>query len=521
MPPDDNIASLAAARRRKDNGAGGSGAGPSGQLVLDPNSPHTIASVFRQARHVDGGGTPLLLHQEGVYYRWSRTHYAASEEAAIRSELYEFLNAAWRPAKGGIEPFEPSRMKINDVLDALRAICHLPAETPTPAWLRDVPPDLATGDIIACANGLLHIPTETLLPHSPDLYTFNAIDVDFEASARCPRWQKFLDEVFPGDPKAVDQLQKMFGYLLTADTRQQKGFVLIGPKRSGKGTVARVLTGLIGARNKCAPMLSSLAARFGAEPLLGKRVAIISDARLSKRTDQQPIIELMLSVTGEDDLTIDRKFLPSVTGRLPLRFVILTNELPAFLDHGGAFVSRWIIFTLTCSFYGREDPELTDRLLEERSGILNWALAGLARLREAGRFKQPASAAAVVQRWEDLSSPIAAFLLARHRDPREILLEIAAANVADLAALLGCTVLEAAQEKRLAAIAVLPYLVSKQLIAVDLRKQSVVHLTIQDGAVAVGEHDDAMTFSVPVVEAHYVELLPEPETPDDDPHGGA
>lgn len=115
----------------------------------------------------------------------------------------------------------------------------------------------------------------------------------------------------------------------------------------------------------------------------------------------------------------------------------------------------------------------------------------------------------------------AAFLLARHRDPREVLLEIAEANVADLAGLLGCTMLEAAQEKRLAAIAVLPYLASKLPIEVDLRKHSVVHLTIQEGAVALAERDDAMTFKVPVVEARYVELPPDPETAGEDPDGGA
>jgi hypothetical protein len=54
-----------------------------------------------------------------------------------------------------------------------------------------------------------------------------------------------------------------------------------------------------------------------------------------------------------------------------------------------------------------------------------------------------------------------AFLLSRHRDPREVLLEIAESNVFDLAALLGCKPFEALGEKRLAAIGVLPYVAAR------------------------------------------------------------
>lgn len=74
-----------------------------------------------------------------------------------------------------------------------------------------------------------------------------------------------------------------------------------------------------------------------------------------------------------------------------------------------------------------------------------------------------------------------AFLLGRHRDPREVLLEIAEANVFDLAALLGCTPFEALQEKRLCAIGALPYVAAR--ITPEVIKQfNGVFLTINEGA---------------------------------------
>jgi len=47
-------------------------------------------------------------------------------------------------------------------------------------------------------------------------------------------------------------------------------------------------------------------------------------------------------------------------------------------------VGRLIVLMLTQSFYGREDPSLTARLLTELPGILNWSLHGYRRLRQRG-----------------------------------------------------------------------------------------------------------------------------------------
>src|SRR5690606_6286310 len=125
--------------------------------------------------------------------------------------------------------------------------------------------------------------------------------------------------------------------------------------------------------------------------LLNKRLAVISDARLSGRTDQAIVTERLLSITGEDAITVDRKHLAPVTAKLSVRFLILTNELPRLNDSSGALANRFLILPLRNSFLGREDTGLTSRLLEELPGILLWAIEGLRRLYERGHFLQPAS----------------------------------------------------------------------------------------------------------------------------------
>jgi P4 family phage/plasmid primase-like protien len=215
------------------------------------------------------------------------------------------------------------------------------------------------------------------------------------------------------DPQSIESLQEWFGYLLTHDTRQQKLLLLVGPKRSGKGTIARVLTALVGKGNVAAPTLGGLATNFGMWPLIGKSVGIISDARLSGRADQAAVVERLLSITGEDSITVDRKNMQPITLRLPTRFVILTNELPKLSDASGAIVSRVILLHTNRSFYGREDHDLTDKLLAELPGILLWAIEGWRRLRARGRLLQPETGLESLGEINDLASPVAAFIRER------------------------------------------------------------------------------------------------------------
>jgi putative DNA primase/helicase len=224
------------------------------------------------------------------------------------------------------------------------------------------------------------------------------------------RWERFLRELWGDDDESIETLAEMFGYVLSGDTRQQKMFLAVGPKRSGKGTIGRVLTGLLGPHNTAAPTLSGLTTNFGLSPLVGKPLAIISDARLGTRVDSMVAVERLLSISGEDTLTIDRKYRDPWTGRLPTRFLILTNEIPKFTDSSGALASRFVLLVLDRSFYGHEDPTLTETLLADAPGIFNWALEGLDRLLDRGYFAQPESAREALRHLEDLSSPVGAFV---------------------------------------------------------------------------------------------------------------
>jgi putative DNA primase/helicase len=379
--------------------------------ILDPRDPMHAARALVAARFINDDHRLLHRHR-GTFWRFQKNHYVLADQEMVRAEVWRFLEHAQRLGRNNEPmPFKPNRARVSDVLDALNSACGLDSLIDPPAWLNGADSELPAAEMFPVANGLLHLPSSELYLPTPDYFGLSASDVVFDPDAPDPvHWSAFLTDLFGEDEQAITALQDWFGYALAPDTSQHKILFIVGPKRSGKGTVARVLTALAGRDSVAYPTLASMQTNFGLAPLIGKPLAFITDARLGSRSDQAAITERLLSISGEDAQTIDRKHIPAWTGRLSTRFVILTNELPRFDDASGALVSRLIVLVLVNSFYGREDPALTARLLTELSGILNWALVGYRRLRKRGYFIQPASGREAIADLETLASPIKAFI---------------------------------------------------------------------------------------------------------------
>jgi putative DNA primase/helicase len=389
------------------------GDSPTERVVASPNNPMAVARQFVLEHYTGAGDQPLIRHHRGDFYLWNGRCWPEAEDRKVRAELYRWAEPAsyWKVTKIGPElvPFEPTKYKIANLTDALQAVCHLDADLSAPVWLD--PLLERPGDVVAMENGLLDLGSRELVPHTPAFFVHHALPFAYDPKASAPvRWSRFMAELWGDDGEAIDTLAEVMGYILAGGTGQQKMFMLVGPKRSGKGTIARVMAGLLGAHNTAAPTLASLRTNFGLAPLIGKPLAVISDARLGTRVDGLVAVERLLSVSGEDAITLDRKYREPWTGRLPTRFLILTNELPRFTDSSGALASRFVLLTLSETFYGQEDPMLTDQLLAESPGIFNWALEGLDRLLERGYFQQPASGSEALRHLEDLSSPVGAFV---------------------------------------------------------------------------------------------------------------
>ncbi|MCA9309574.1 MAG: bifunctional DNA primase/polymerase, partial [Phycisphaerales bacterium] len=385
-----------------------------GRLILSPRRTLPTAEAYVRAfyDHPDG---PMLHHFAGMLMAWRDGRFVEIEEAAVRNQLQKWLHNSLKyvvDRRTGDMLLTDFEANPGTVRQALETICNhtfLPATTPTPTWLSgdSLPPP---EEMLPCKTTILHLPTGRVIPATPRFFSVNALDYDPVPTATRPdKWFRFLDQVFGDDEASVQLLQEWMGYCLVSDTSQQKMLLIVGPRRSGKGTIGRVIAKLIGQGNVCGPTTSGLASNFGLQPLIGKSLAVVSDARFSG-DNIQTVVERLLCISGEDALTIDRKHKTPVTMKLAARFMFMSNELPRFGDASNALTGRFLILQMTESFYGREDRGLTERLLEDIPGILNWAIEGWKRLRERGHFVQPTAAEDAIRELEDLSSPVGAFV---------------------------------------------------------------------------------------------------------------
>lgn len=403
------------ADRRPKAGSAGAGNPPPNLPVLpSPDDPMAVVRALEPRFRVGENGPHRLRRWRGTWWTWQGAHWAEREDPSLDAELYSATEKAlfWKETQrsAGYEKWAPTKSKIANLADALGGVVLLPRETNPPSWTEGT--EGTEGTIVSVKNGLLKLEGRELAKHDPRFFNLVSVPFDYDPDAPEPgEWLKFLEVLWPdGGAGQVEALQEWFGYVISGRLDFQKMLAIIGPPRSGKGTIGKVLTELVGAANTAGPTLASLATNFGLQPLLGKTLAVISDARLGGRADLSQVVERLLNISGEDSVTVDRKHKESWTGKIPVRVMMMSNELPRFSDASGTIASRFIVLEHTKSFLGNEDRTLVSRLMAELPGILNWALAGLDRLLARGRFDEPETSKDLGEIMRQTASPYAAFV---------------------------------------------------------------------------------------------------------------
>lgn len=362
--------------------------------------------VEKMLAHDAIDGVPRLRYWRGTFWWWANGRYIEQEADEVQSQIVTYLNPTVQGLNTGI---------VGNHLMQVKAQARIPSGAEPPSWLGE--PGWAPSEMLACKNTLVHLPSylagrgDYHRTATPRYFATSAMKFDFNPDAGTPeKWFAFLRQLWPTDFDAIDLLREWIGYLLTADTSQQRILLMLGPRRAGKGTIARVIAALLGNENVAWPSMQVLGRPFGGQGLIGKTLAVVGDAKVAGRDEATTATARLLGISGEDEQENDRKGKPSITCRLPTRLMILSNEIPRLPDPSGALDSRYLILRFTETFAGREDRELEKKLLAELPAILLWAITGWHRLRERGQFHEPESAAEIHEQVADLGSPVGRFV---------------------------------------------------------------------------------------------------------------
>lgn len=378
-----------------------------------PSKPLPVADQLLQQLFTTASGHQLLKWWQGDWWRWTGTHWRRVDALEVKEPLWETLSNAvvvTRDGKGEekVTEWAPTTSRIYNLMEPLQIRTRLDNEVDAPAWLNGGH-TTSPARLLAMGNGLLDLQTRELVPHTPELLNTYALGFDYDPGASCPRWERFIAEVFAHDAKGAEMLQQWFGYVVSGDMSQQKGLILIGSGRNGKGVITRVLQQLMGTCNVVGTNLQHLGKDFGLENLIDRPLAVIGDARLSPK-GTETVVQSLLSIIGQDPLSVNRKNKEFWQGTLPTRIMISTNEVPRLLDASGAVVNRFLLLELVLSFKGKEDRSLEPALARELPGIFNWALQGLESLQQQGRFTVPATMEHLSDSMLAYASPVQDFM---------------------------------------------------------------------------------------------------------------
>jgi len=265
--------------------------------------------------------------------------------------------------------------------------------------------------LLACRNGTLDLRTGTLRPHDPDDLISLGTDVDYHAKAECPRFLRFLDEIFAGDDELVDYVHRAAGYTLTGDVREHVLFALWGAGRNGKTKLIEALQLVLGDFARTTPFDTFAKTRHDRGPR--NDIARLRRARMvvaAESTEGRQLDEAVVKLVSGGD-TIAARFLYGefFEFRPEFKLWLVTNHRPRVDGSDDAIWARLRLIPFEVSFEGREDKTIGDQLAAEAEGILAWAVRGCLEWRRDG-LGLPAKVAAATAEYRQDEDVLGAFL---------------------------------------------------------------------------------------------------------------
>jgi branched-chain amino acid transport system permease protein len=212
---------------------------------------------------------------------------------------------------------------------------------------------------IAAAAGILVAPFQTVIPGMgllPLIKAFAIVVVGGERWSSGVRTERWRDRRERSEVRGLRQ-QPARNRTDTGgsdDASMQALFFYWGPPRSGKGTILRVMTKLIGALNTQHPSIHTLAGRFGLEGCIGKSLIQITDMDCDDPKALSTAASKINAISGQDNIAVERKGIGDWNGLLPGRIVMAGNNLPNFGSHAAATAARLLIFPFDVTFLGTE-----------------------------------------------------------------------------------------------------------------------------------------------------------------------
>ena len=391
QPPlaDDEVAKI----------AGSVGRYPAGHNENQDEAELVVSAVLDQ--HF-AGGAHLLVPADDLLWGFDGTRWSPVAKKVLRGHVLQAIR--------GLPP-RRGRNVAGVMEQAVKLIEAQVARAGDP--LRFVSEPLP---VINCRNGELWIGAEgttELRPHAPTSYLRHRLEVDYDPTATCPRYDAAVRDIFDAasDPEAmVNFWHELMGYAMQPDRRTPLVVLGYGKGNNGKTRLLGTYTRLIGHDLVMAMPIGDLEKnRFITASLLGKLAIIDDDVNSGTRLPDGHLKRL----SEEKTVTGEHKYGPSFTFTSRTAIFTLFNNPPSLADLSHGMQRRLIAVPFDRSFAPEEDDKGLFQAIwaTEMSGILNRYIAGLQRLiRRDWSFAPPAASMAAKASLLKAANPVPAFI---------------------------------------------------------------------------------------------------------------
>lgn len=274
------------------------------------------------------------------------------------------------------------------------------------------------------ANGTLRLDQERIALYPPrrsDRAT-KCATVAYDPDADCPKWRRFMSEIFPDQPDMAVMVQCWLGYCLTGSIAEQRAVILEGQGSNGKSVMMNVVAALLGDYTTTTPVETFLhqdRSKSGSGPspdiarLVGVRIVRTSEPEPGSRLSESTLKQY----TGGEKMVARRLHKDFFEFKPQGKLTMSVNVRPVIVGKDHGIKRRLLVVPFSRIFTKEEIAEanaargcaLEADLMSEGPGILNWLLDGFRLWRERG-LQPPAAVVSATEAYFAEMDPIGQFV---------------------------------------------------------------------------------------------------------------
>mgnify|MGYP005846923479 CR=1 FL=1 len=320
-------------------------------------------------------------------------------------------------------PVEPSRERVSTLVKKILGKFYLDTEIEAPFLLKDqsYPEVDKAGDPadVCCLDGVVNMRTLERGVRGPERFDPVVVPVEWDEGAECPLFEECLDVWGEGEAEWKELALRMMAYSLMTRHKWGVFFVRYGESRSGKSTLDKVETMLLGGLSskgggKYVTDLQVLAGNHGTEGLEDARAISITEASELTRREALQIATQIKNFAGGESIRINPKNVKTKDVAISPVLTITGNDIPALPDSTHSLWNKAVILPFMRRMRAEEqDPELDERLRAELPGIFRLVMEAGQRMWASAhheRWPKPRNAKRCLQIAMAASNPVAKFV---------------------------------------------------------------------------------------------------------------